>query len=139
MDKNIPATEEFIEAAQSEVDKKRYSFRDSLSDEERIDFNKVESMVEQLNNSGRSYVLLSSPREDDRLFIRYFNLSKGARVLEGEEVSKYLDRVNAAFLAHATLYAETRPDLRVTIESLDKKSRLVITEHGAINESNPTN
>lgn len=130
----LPISDEYVEANQAEVDKGRYAYRDTLPDEEKTRFDQIEKIVENLNDIGSPYMLLSMSGENQDLFIRYFNLSSGKRIFSTKEESDiYYKRLYGAFATVANLYA-IATGVHVIIDRPDAKYRRRFVNDTVIDE-----
>jgi hypothetical protein len=126
-DDNIPLTEEYLEANQFYLDKRRYELVSKLTPEEQEAFKKMENAVEILVGTNRPFVLSAAPTKDDRLFWQYHKFSQEKFPFSEEEGNKIMQRAFYAFRCHAATFAKMTGH-QVQIQSPDGKPLWLLTD-----------
>lgn len=127
--KDFPMTDEYAEAYQNSLDKKRYEFVNNLSPEEKKTFGEMEKSVEILVGMGRPFILLAAPTKYDSLYWRYQKFTEHQLPYSKEEWANINLRAIKAFEAHAMHLSSL---LGKTVALLDKDGKpcYVCTDKG---------
>lgn len=102
----LPINDEHREAMQSELDKKRYAYVETLSPEDKERFKKMEEIVVQLKGANLPFILLACPERKKGFFWNYQAMTN-EELPHSEKLEEEVKNLTfTAFMTHAQFSAK---------------------------------